>query len=44
MCVSKSDGHKWVLFPLQGSEMSWNISLKMGVIFVASLNLGKNLS
>ena len=28
---------------LQGSEMSENISLKMGVKFAASLNMGKNL-
>ena len=34
MCVSKSDEH--------GSEMSENISLKMGVKFAASLNMGKN--
>ena len=33
--MSKIEGH--------GSEMSENISLKMGVTFVASLNMGKNL-
>ena len=33
----------WVLFQLQGSEMSENISLKMGVKIAASLNMGKNL-
>ena len=33
----------WVLFHLQRSEMSENISLKMGVKFAASLNMGKNL-
>ena len=32
-----------VLSWLQGSEMSENISLKMGVKFAASLNMGKNL-
>ena len=31
------------LFQLQESEMSENISLKMGVKFAASLNMGKNL-
>ena len=30
-------------FQLQGSEMSENISLKMGVKFAASLNMGTNL-
>ena len=30
-------------FWLQGSEMSENISLKMGLTFAASLNMGKNL-
>ena len=33
----------WVLFQLQGSEMSESISLKMGVKFAASLNMGENL-
>ena len=33
---------KEVLFQLQGSKMSENISLKMGVKFAASLNMGKN--
>ena len=42
MCVSKSEGHG-VLFQIQGSEMSENISLKMGVKFAASLNMGKSL-
>ena len=41
--MSKSEGHTWVLFQLQWSEMSENISLKMGVKFAASLNMGKNL-
>ena len=40
--MSKSEGHG-VLFGLQGSEMSENISLKMDVKFVESLNMGKNL-
>ena len=31
------------LFQLQGSEIRENISLKMGVKFTASLNMGKNL-
>ena len=31
------------IFQLQGSEMSENISLKVGVEFAASLNMGKNL-
>ena len=30
-------------FLLQGSEMSENISLTMGVEFAVSLNVGKNL-
>ena len=42
MCVSKSEGHG-SFFRLQVSEMSENISLKMGVKFAASLNMGKNL-
>ena len=33
----------WVTFQLQGSEVSENISLKMGIEFAASLNIGKNL-
>ena len=33
----------WVLFWLQGSEMSENISLKAGITFAASLNMGENL-
>ena len=41
VCVQK--GRTWVLFELQGSEMNENISLKMGVKFAASLNMGKNL-
>ena len=40
VCVQKS--RTWVPFQFQGSEMSENISLKMGVIFAASLNMGKN--
>ena len=40
--MSKSEGHG-SFFQLQGSEMSENISLKMGVKFAASLNMGKNL-
>ena len=31
------------VFQPQGSEMSENILLKMGVKFAASLNMGKNL-
>ena len=42
MYVSKSDGHG-SFFWLQGSEMSENISLKMGVKFAASLSMCKNL-
>ena len=42
MCVSKSEGHG-SLYQLQGSEMSENISLKMGVEFAASRNMVKNL-
>ena len=38
MCVSLA------LFQFQGSEMSENSSLKMGVKFAASLNMGMNLS
>ena len=30
-------------FQLQGSEMSENISLKIGVKFAASINMGKNV-
>ena len=30
-------------FWLQGSEMSENISLKLGIKFAASLNMGENL-
>ena len=41
VCVQK--GRTWLLFQLQGSEMSENISLKMGVKFAASLNIIKNL-
>ena len=42
MCVSKTEGH--VSFSrLQGSEMSENISRKMGLRFAASLNMGENL-
>ena len=41
VCVQKS--RIWVLFELQRSEMSENISLKMYVKFAASLNMGKNL-
>ena len=33
----------WVFFQPQGSEMSENISLKMGVKFAVSFNMGKNL-
>ena len=41
MCVQKV---KFVgRFQLQGSEISENISLKMGVKFAASLNMGENL-
>ena len=39
MCVSRT----WVLFQLQASEMSKNCSLKKGVKFAASLNMGENL-
>ena len=42
MCVSKSEGNG-SFFSLQGSEMIEKISLKMGVKFAASLNMGKNL-
>ena len=42
MCVSRSEG-QGVLSWLQGSEMSENISFKMGVKFAASLNMGMNL-
>ena len=42
MCVLKSEGHG-VFFQLQGSEMSENISLKLGVNFAASHNMGKTL-
>ena len=42
MCVSKSEGQGSFL-GFKGSEMSENISLKMGVKFAASLNMGKNL-
>ena len=38
VCVSKSEGNG--KFWLQRSEMSENISLKMGVRFAASLNMG----
>ena len=41
VCVQK--GGTLVLFWLQGSEMSENISFKMGTHFVTSLNIGKNL-
>ena len=41
MCVSKSEGHG-SFFSFKGSEMSENISLKMGVKFAASLDMGKN--
>ena len=41
VCVQKR--RTWVLFGLQGSEMSENISLKMGLKFAASHNMGKNL-
>ena len=40
--MSESEGHG-SSFQLQGSEMSENISLKMGVKFAASLNMGKTL-
>ena len=40
--MSKSEGHGY-LFHLKGSKLSENISLKMGVKFAASLNMGKNL-
>ena len=33
----------WVLFQLQGIELSENISLKMGVKVAASFNMSKNL-
>ena len=39
MCVSKSEGHGSFFGP-QVSEMSENISLKMGVKFAISFNLG----
>ena len=41
VCVQK--WRTWVLFQLQRSEMSDNISLKMGVNFAALLNMGKKL-
>ena len=40
--MSESEGHG-SFFWLQQSEKSENISLKMGVKFAASLNMGKNL-
>ena len=42
MSVSKSEGHG-SFFPFQGSEMSENVSLKMGVKFAVSVNTGENL-
>ena len=39
LCVFKSEGHG-SFFSFKESE---NISLKMGVTFAASLNMGKNL-
>ena len=41
VCVQK--WWTWVLFLLQGSEISDNISLKMVVKFAAPLNMGKTL-
>ena len=41
VCVQK--WRTWVLFQLQGSEMSENSSLRMGVKVAASLDMGKNL-
>ena len=40
--MSKSEGH-WSFFRLKGSEMSENISLKIGTKFAASLNMGEKL-
>ena len=42
VCVEK--WRTWVPFQPQGSEMSATISLKTGVKFAASLNMGDNLS
>ena len=39
MCVSKSEGH-CLFFSLEVSEMNEKISLKMGVKFAVSLNMG----
>ena len=41
--MSKSEGRHMGPFQLQGSEMSENISLKMGVKIAASLSMGKNI-
>ena len=41
VCVEK--GRTWVLFQLQVSEMSGMISLKMGIKFATSLNMGGKL-
>ena len=37
VCVQKR--RTWVIFWLQGSEMSKNISLKMGIQFAVSLSI-----
>ena len=41
--VSFQKGRTWVLFWLQGSEMSECISRKMAVKFAASLNMGNKM-
>ena len=41
VCVEKR--RTWVLFQLQVSEMSDMISLKMGIKFATSLNMGGKL-
>ena len=43
MCVSKSEGHGSLFSFNLESEMSENISLKMGVEFAASLSMGRHL-
>ena len=43
MCPKVKDMGPFSASTVQGSEMSENISLKTGVKFAASLNLGKNL-
>ena len=43
MCVSKDERHGF-FFPLEVSEISEEISLKMGVTFAASFNISGDLS